>query len=54
MSKLMWIAGLAMVAGTAAAGVAQVSAPEIDVGSAMGGLTLLLGGLTVIRGRFRK
>lgn len=30
---------------------ASVSAPEIDPASAMAGLTLLLGGLAVVRGR---
>ena len=54
MSKVVWFVAIAMVAGTASAGLSQVQAPEIDVGSAMGGLTLLLGGLTVLRGRFRK
>jgi hypothetical protein len=31
-----------------------VSAPEIDPASALGGLTLLLGGLAVVRGRRSK
>ena len=31
-----------------------VTAPEIDPASAMGGLTLLLGGLVVLRGRRSK
>jgi hypothetical protein len=52
MSKFIWIAALGLVAGTAVAG--NVRAPEIDVNSAMSGITLLLGGLTVLRGRFRK
>jgi hypothetical protein len=30
------------------------SVPEIDPASAMSGLTLLLGGLTVLRGRIKK
>jgi LPXTG-motif cell wall-anchored protein len=32
----------------------QVTAPEIDPGSAVAGLTLLAGGLAVFRGRRRK
>ena len=54
MSKLIWITALAMVAGTVSAGPVPASVPEIDVNSAMAGLTLLLGGLTVMRGRSRK
>jgi hypothetical protein len=34
--------------------VKPVAAPEIDPASAMGGLTLLLGGLAVLRGRRSK
>ena len=34
--------------------VKPVTAPEIDPASAMGGLTLLLGGLVVLRGRRSK
>jgi len=33
---------------------AQFAAPEIDPSSAVSGLTLLLGGLTVLRGRMAK
>jgi hypothetical protein len=35
-------------------GTKPVTAPEIDPASAMGGLTLLLGGLVVLRGRRSK
>jgi hypothetical protein len=35
-------------------GGGQIAAPEIDPSSAVSALTLLLGGLVVLRGRFRK
>jgi LPXTG-motif cell wall-anchored protein len=43
---------LATMAGVASAAVAR--APEIDPASAMAGLTMLAGGLAVLRGRRRK
>jgi len=36
---------------SASAAPSAASAPEIDPASALGGLTLLLGGLAVVRGR---
>ena len=54
MSKLIWITAFALVTGIASAGEAIQGAPEIDPSSAMTGLTLLLGGLAVLRGRSRK
>jgi hypothetical protein len=49
------ILGIAMVlmttCGVASAAAVVASAPEIDPASAMSGLTLLLGGIAVIRGR---
>jgi hypothetical protein len=42
------LVGFSPITGTK---IARVSAPEIDPGSAAGGLTLLLGGLLVFRGR---
>ena len=43
------------LAGAASAATAVVArAPEIDPASAMAGLTLLAGGLAVLRGRFAK
>ena len=61
-SKAIGILALSMCLGTAAhAGPAArvinnssppaTAAPEIDPASALGGLTLLLGGLAVVRGR---
>jgi hypothetical protein len=50
-NKILGVALLLMsVCGVASASVVA-SAPEIDPASAMSGLTLLLGGLAVIRGR---
>jgi hypothetical protein len=39
---------------TAACGPPSLSAPEIDPASAMAGLTLLLGGIAVMRGRKKR
>lgn len=49
MSKFMLITALSMVSAVASAGF--VAAPEIDPGSAITGVTLLLGGVAVLRGR---
>ena len=54
MSRFTTIIALALVAGAAAAGEQVIAAPEIDPSSAVAGVTLLLGGLTVLRGRMRK
>jgi hypothetical protein len=45
---------LSFSATTAAFAVARVSAPELDPASAMAALTLLGGGLAVLRGRRKK
>jgi hypothetical protein len=49
MTKIIVGAVFIIVTGTAFAGI--TAAPEIDPSSAMSGLTLLLGGLTVWRAR---
>ena len=45
---------LLTVAGAASASVVVVQTPEIDPASAIAGLTLLAGGLAVMRGRIAK
>jgi hypothetical protein len=42
------------LAGAASASVVVAQTPEIDPASAMAGLTLLAGGLAVLRGRIAK
>lgn len=51
MNKILGIAVLLMSACGVASATVIASAPEIDPASAMSGLTLLIGGLAVIRGR---
>jgi hypothetical protein len=63
MFKLLWPTLLLMTVASAALAVpctfsagsnCGVAAPEIDPASALSGLTLLIGGIAVIRGRRRK
>jgi hypothetical protein len=51
--KIIGILAVALAA-AATAHASVAAAPEIDPASAMSGLTLLLGGLAVIRGRSKK
>ena len=51
--KMIGILALALAAATAHATAAVASAPEIDPATAMAGVTLLLGGLAVVRGRIK-
>ena len=53
-TKLAAALALMTLAGAASASIAIVQTPEIDPASAMAGLTLLAGGLAVLRGRFAK
>jgi len=52
--KVIGILVLTLGAATTAYAVAIAPAPEIDPATAMSGLTLLLGGLAVVRGRVKK
>jgi len=54
MRNLLGVLFLSFAATAAAFGAARVSAPELDPASAMAALTLLTGGLAVLRGRRRK
>ena len=51
---LVWYGWLPVYECTTTKPVKVANAPEIDPASAMGGLTLLLGGLVVLRGRRSK
>jgi hypothetical protein len=53
-TKLAAALVLVAVAGAACASVVVAQTPEIDPASAMTGLTLLAGGLAVMRGRIAK
>jgi hypothetical protein len=53
MRNLLGVLFLSFAATAAAFGAARVSAPELDPASAMAALTLLTGGLAVLRGRRR-
>jgi hypothetical protein len=53
-TKLAAALALMTLAGAASASIVIVQTPEIDPASAMAGLTLLAGGLAVLRGRFAK
>jgi LPXTG-motif cell wall-anchored protein len=52
--KISLALALVAMAGVASAAQVIVPAPEIDPASAMAGLTMLAGGLAVLRGRRRK
>ncbi len=54
MRKLVGVMLLSLSATAVAFGAARVSAPELDPASAMAALTLLGGGLAVLRGRRRR
>jgi hypothetical protein len=54
MRKLIGVMLLSFSATAVAFGAARVSAPELDPASAMAALTLLTGGLAVLRGRRKK
>lgn len=53
MRKLLGVLLLSFSATAVAFGAVRVSAPELDPASAMAALTLLSGGLAVLRGRRR-
>ena len=53
-TKLAAALALMTLAGAASASIVIVQTPEIDPASAMAGLTLLAGGLAVLRGRIAK
>ena len=54
MRKLVGVMLLSLSATAVAFGAARVSAPELDPASAMAALTLLSGGLAVLRGRRKR
>jgi hypothetical protein len=54
MYKLLGVLALSLSATAVAFGAARVSAPELDPASAIAALTLLSGGVAVLRGRRRK
>ena len=53
-TKIATALALMTLAGAASASVVVAQTPEIDPASAMAGLTLLAGGLAVLRGRISK
>jgi Spy/CpxP family protein refolding chaperone len=54
MYKLLGVLALSLSATAVAFGAARVSAPELDPASAIAALTLLSGGMAVLRGRRRR
>jgi len=54
MYKLLGMLALSISATAVAFGAAKVSAPELDPASAIAALTLLSGGVAVLRGRRRR
>jgi hypothetical protein len=54
MHKVLGVMLLSLSATAVAFGAARVTAPELDPASAMAALTLLGGGLAVLRGRRKK
>jgi hypothetical protein len=54
MYRLLGVLALSLSATGVAFGVARVSVPELDPASAIAALTLLSGGVAILRGRRRR